>query len=489
MAAGLIAGFANGQEAHPSSVLFQVHPSNSKAAAHAGVSSGVTSAHSQLAHKTTSWPGPGGGRWYDYTASYTGVGILPITYPTGQGNTALDLWNDTAALTGYTNAAGTAGEYDDVDFTSIGLGLNPVYGLWNETGEGFSGIGMSAADAYTIDSVEVAGWYNRSYASPAKEAVVDTLILTFVYGDGGSSNLPMDFFAGPDAASLLPSYGLSTADTLFFLDMLHDSTNNRAGGLSGVSPVAITATNAVYKFLLTSSDTNNSNCFSNSQYPRASHAADPHISFPVPAGMIASMSVSFKSGDATYPAFPARDTLRYVSLATGDVTGYKYGCFNMNIIYDGTTTTPAFPPYYAADWTSGYFEKEGTAGWGGYYLPNWAWSSSTGASGLQYPSIAYHVTCSTCNLIGTPALGVNNVKTINKINAYPNPATDELNITYTSVAPVTVTLTNMLGQVVATQNATNGKVVFNTTELPSGLYIYSLQANGQRTTGQVAIAH
>jgi Secretion system C-terminal sorting domain len=86
---------------------------------------------------------------------------------------------------------------------------------------------------------------------------------------------------------------------------------------------------------------------------------------------------------------------------------------------------------------------------------------------------------------------VNAVKSIKSVVAYPNPTSGQLNIGYTlnNNSDVTVTLTNMLGQVVATQTGVNGKAVFNTTSIADGMYIYTVQANGERATGRVSVAH
>ena len=48
-----------------------------------------------------------------------------------------------------------------------------------------------------------------------------------------------------------------------------------------------------------------------------------------------------------------------------------------------------------------------------------------------------------------------------------------------------------MGQVVASQNATGatGNVEFNTSALPAGIYIYTFNANGERTTGRIVVAH
>ena len=80
------------------------------------------------------------------------------------------------------------------------------------------------------------------------------------------------------------------------------------------------------------------------------------------------------------------------------------------------------------------------------------------------------------------------------IKVYPNPANDQVNIAYTLVnsAAVTATLTNTLGQVVATQkapNGTSGNITFNTNTLAEGVYLYTVEANGNRTTGRIVVAH
>jgi len=100
---------------------------------------------------------------------------------------------------------------------------------------------------------------------------------------------------------------------------------------------------------------------------------------------------------------------------------------------------------------------------------------------------AFHITWT-----ATPSLGINNViNSLNNIKAYPNPATNTLSISYTlsGAAPVSVSLTNIVGQTVATQPGLNGRAVFNVADLPAGVYLYSVIADGERSTGHVVIAH
>jgi hypothetical protein len=489
LTAGLIAGVANAQQSHQNLLLQTDYSNNNLQSAQAAFGfqgANNVPASSHAAAKTTA--GPGGKRWYAW-----GAQILPIV-TTHVASRGIDIWNDTTALFGYTG--GTGSPYSGVDITSVGLGFNPAYTVWNDPTNFPGEIAIAPGDAFNIDSVEVAGWYNRNYSKPT---VVDTLIFTFTSGTGTStSNMPPNYF---NNATTLANYGITTPPgQLNFKELLHDSLNNRAGQLSGSTVVPITSPTAVYKFLLFVSDTNNSNSFRGTQFPRTSrggHPADPIINYAVPSGNLSAMSVTFKSGDTWPGAFISgghKDTVRYSDGTT--VTGYKYGSYLQEITYasvaDPTVAAPSpaatFPPYFMTntDWTAGYFKRENAPSWGGQYLPHYAF---IGANTLQYPTIDFHAVCTTCYLTGSPTLGVNSIIAPNSVIAYPNPATNELNISFSSKVPVTVTLSNMLGQIVATDNVANGHSTINTTAIPAGVYIFTLNANGERTTGRVVIGH
>ncbi len=488
IAAGLIAGIANGQEAR-SSFIFQ--PSNyvgNQVAAQGALPANLSAP--EAASKTTSWPGTGGNRWYDYGGqTLLAGGVLNNYGLPSVSRGGITLWNDTTALMGYT---GTPSYGSTGRFVSVGLGFDPRNPVWNDGGNFPGVIAISAADAYTIDSVMVIGWYDRNLSKPG---VVDTMIVTFISGNGTSTAYnPGYSFSDP---TLLSHYGI-TSGGLNFLSLGHDSLNNRAGNVVTVGTTTTTnpvLAGQVIKFPLRIVDTNGSNCNSGTQYPRPAtgHPAEPTFSFAVPAGSFAGVSATFKSGD-TWPATigPSgyKDTVRYSNGTT--ITGYKYGCFTMAYDYVGTSTTAAFPPYmWPGDHTSGHFSQIFDAGWAGLYIPNWAWSTASGtaASELQYPTIVIHAKCTTCNLTGNPALGVSNVSNISNVSVYPNPASSELNISFNAKSTVSVTLTNMVGQVVASQNVTNGHTTINTSALPAGMYVYTLSANGERTTGRVVVAH
>ncbi len=442
-------------------------------------------------HKTTSWIGSSGGRWYDYLGwTQPEGGILSnntlISYI---NHTDLPIWQDTSTIWG--DWVGSGNPYAGNPFTSCGLGFDPRYPAWNDPYYFPSLAYLSISDSFVIDSVIVPGWYGRNNSKPA---IVDTLVLTFVQGNGTpTANNPTSFFSDP---VLLSHYGITTGN-LNYLSLGHDSMNNRAGNLTGGTTISVPASQ-VYKFPLRVVDTNYANCYRGTQYPRpaSGHPGEPIINFPVIAGNYAVMTVSFISGDtlpATYLPSGYRDTVRY-SDGTA-IIGHKYGNFSMAVAYVGFYGVPDFPPYNwgAGDHTSGYFKKEGASGasWGGLYEPNWNLStvSGTHASVLQYPEIVYHIKCPTGYLNIPPQGNINNQTSSGILSITPNPANDELNITLTDNTPATITLTNMLGQVVASQNVTIGHTTINTSALPAGMYVYTLSANGGRTTGRVVVAH
>ena len=94
-------------------------------------------------------------------------------------------------------------------------------------------------------------------------------------------------------------------------------------------------------------------------------------------------------------------------------------------------------------------------------------------------------------------LAVTNVELANTIGkAYPNPSNTSVNVPFTmgNDAVVTITLSNILGQEVKSQqiNAVGGRAMtatFTTSDLTAGVYMYTVEVNGQHTTGRVVVAH
>lgn len=529
LAAGVIAAIANGQEAAPILVRSNNNLQNGQVANKTlAINSSFKSTGSNERNTSgTSIPCTNCGRWYDYCDSVLGQNTANLAY------TNLDIWNDTTAIYGYNDGtySATAAAPFGSDFTSIGLLFHPWASAWNyfSTTSVFSfpsgEIGITDLNSYTIDSLIIGGFYSRN---PAKPTIVDTLIVQFVTGDGSQTgNLPA-YLEFPNSGEVSAYPGIGTGN-LDFISMLFDSVNtstgmidNRAGAASGAPltadpwfPVPNPLTTGTYKFLLTINDTATTGTVGaggslNTVYPRHNHTSgayvDPAINISVLAGYFTGVSVTFKSGD---PALTHTFPLDTVDYASTTAVSYKYNSFSPLIGYadDGSSSeTAVYPPYdgYAGtvlptgiDWTSGYFNWEGARGGiDRSYYPNWGWTTGggTAASALQYPDIWFHAVCPSCVVLSSTSLNVASVTSDNTVTAFPNPATDELNISYTLVnsSAVTISLTNMIGQVVATEkvgNATSGKVTFNTSSLSEGMYIYTFDADGARSTGRVVVAH
>ena len=98
-----------------------------------------------------------------------------------------------------------------------------------------------------------------------------------------------------------------------------------------------------------------------------------------------------------------------------------------------------------------------------------------------------------CQKVSITSVGINDVNNFTLGQLYPNPvvAGNDINLPIelnasSNVAHIKVS--NVIGQTVAesTQEVSN-KVVFNTTNLKSGIYIYSVEIGGQKATGKFTV--
>lgn len=443
-------------------------------------------------------------RWYLFNAEY--LDMYAPTVSKSVSYISPVMWNDTTALFGYTGTVtGPYAPYQHNQLISVGMGLDPMASFWNYAdGSGstsypldYTGeMGIRPTDAYTIDSLFIVGWYTRSsITTTAKTSVVDTLIVTLTQGNGSASS-PITSATMTTSTTLITAY-CPTCVSLTYSEIFHDTINNRAGGFNGTP---ITATNAVYKFLLNSSDTN-ALAPKNAVFPRPGHG-DVAISYPVSAGNAVAATVTFKSGDPAYgPTGPhPGDTIR-----TSDGTSIlvrKYNVWSPQVEYLATASTSGSPAafcsgcYLEMGRASGHFAIEG-GGWQYHdtrYTPNWNIISGSATAptpnGHQFPNIGFHVNCTSCLNLPITSLGVNEAKSAS-VATMPNPADNNLVINYNGAfkSDATVTLTNVMGQVVATQQMVDGKAVFNTADLASGHYIFTVTAKNDRATGRVVIAH
>jgi len=382
------------------------------------------------------------------------------------GTTFVTNWQDGAQLGGFSTG------YDTIDMVSVATILHPQAPSLNSATYYTGEMQISPSDAYTVKSVHIYGIYDFD----PSHTQVDTLVLSFVYGDANSGPSGNGIFKNGSVTG--GHYGYwPVVTTRYDTTSLNYARNDGAWG----TPAA----NVVKVILGPSSfgDTSSTGVWNK-------EITLPGSGLNVPAGKQVGMSWSFKSGLATLPAM---DTIFY---SDGSL---KYNMWRPAVRFvsnDGTATGVQFAPQDTLDFNQGMYKTlpHDENGWDYVYVPQWAWSSTSGsgASVLQYPVVDWKINCPTCtNITG---VSVADAQLISKVNAYPNPAGDVLNVPFTlaTATNVSVTLTNVLGQVIATQEmgkVASGTAKFNTTTLPSGVYTYSVLANGQRSTGRVAINH
>jgi len=307
--------------------------------------------------------------------------------------------------------------------------------------------------------------------------VIDTLRIAYTYGGGSAnSNLPIYYYTG-----MMANYGYDTVRSAIpsfdlVRHIMYKPTTSTGPAIQ------------VKDVLLTSADT-------------GFVVAAINANLAVPAGNLVAATITFISGDASF--VPGDTAFRGATL--NPIEPFKYGMFRPQTFVEKVTsgTNPGFPTYTPGNYNSGQFEQlpntdpqsDAT------YYPNWAWTTQngTGASSYQFPYVDWKITCANCKHIGDttgPGTSVANLtNTANIGMPYPNPATNSvmLPVEMKTSAAVTATLSDMMGQVVATQNlgtlaAHQSKTItFSTSNLAAGIYLITVEANGNHETKRVAI--
>ncbi len=317
--------------------------------------------------------------------------------------------------------------------------------------------GLSNKNAYTVDSVTIVGYYNRqSYNN-----YVDTLNLYIAY---------------------TPSSGTALLQNknVYFLDNLSipDSTFHVADAKYDTGANAISSTVSGLIKITKILDTT---AFADS-VAQNTHIFTFPVSISVPAGGKIVSYQQFISGhkyrnDIDIDSANKWEVLTYERNGQASSPDQLKNDFNCGLIITNTGR------YNIGDSTGFIFTSGGSNVQG--LEPTYYYGA---AAGFDDPFYAFHVNCTGCF-----NAGVANVSTIASSSAYPNPATSEVYIPFTLShnANVNVIVTNTLGQVTNTQsfsNVTNGKAAFNTSSFAAGVYFYTVEANGERTTGRFVVA-
>ena len=454
LTAGLISALANAQENRS----IMLNPGN-RTAAHAATVPGhrVLATQPDLANlvrernaaaRTTSG-GPGVvGAWFSFDLAHDDGSLVNYDNTSNTGNYgAVDVLNDST----YYVAAGTPPFYwwchglgNSFDPTSLYFSS-----LWQPSTVSAPGFAVTASEDYFVDSILIIG---RFFQTNTTET--DALHIDIAATNSTATNAWDLHSSGTD----LITYGITTApDTEYrFAVAAIDST----GFTSGVTPVSRIVKTLDNAAAIDTDVTSGWNIWSFALTGGPMH---------VEAGAHVAALATFQAGVYSPLGTPiananiwSQDSW-YVTDATGSLQ--MPGDFSTGLMVS----------------TDDRYATASAETYSGNVIPTPAYFY-TAPLCVQNPYMMFYVRC-------PASTNVNKIQKLDKVNAYPNPAMNELNITFSTTSTATVTLTNMVGQAVATQSNVNGVAKFNTAALADGMYIYTIQAGTARTTGHVVVAH
>ena len=375
------------------------------------------------------------------------------------------MWFDFNGMAIYQGA--TSLELDTIPLSSVATVLHPQSEILNGAyyfddlyPNPGTAMMLTNADAYVLDSVSFSSVYGRNRA---KYDVVDTLRFAIVYGDGTpASNLQIGRFT-----NLRTQYGY---DTVEYVRLPYDSVAHTATNLPG-------GPNVIIKDIYLDS-------FANTEFS-GNYAFTVPVNLSIPAGNYVAASATFISGDPSF--VPFADTV-FAGSATPN-RPFKYGMMRP-FVYEESVGN--FPTYHPGDRNSGGFKfLPPTNGWNASYIPTFAYIVDEAQ--FEYNDFDFFISCATCDKV----VGVNKVSDIiTSVAAYPNPATDfvQIPVTVSQSASVKVSLVNTVGQVVDARDlgtvaaGTSASASFSTAHLAPGVYLYTVDAAGQRQTGRFVVA-
>lgn len=359
----------------------------------------------------------------------------------------IPLWFDSTVLEPYPNAG-----IGPIKYLSALQVLDPIYySLWVD-----SGISIPATQPYIVDTISFGGVYVKNVNRP--NTIVDTLII---------SVSPHSYEAMTDIATQSPWVGayVGGADTLFGFTIFDVDSINRASNVAGrvIWKIPLDSTMR----LITTSDTLDIDTF----------VVPVPGGCNIPAGHGVAITVTFKSGDVV--ADP------YVDM----FTDYHHFYF---VSSEGLGTGQTMPYYYYTHDDKNMSNLMRSGDTGSYYPAVFLEGYGNIAYRPEFHSIGMYTYCPNC------PLSVKNVSTpFTNITAYPNPAADEVNISFAtnSDEDVVVTITDLPGRVMsrkemrAAQANSKMQATFSTKELTGGIYFYTVEANGRKSTGRFVVNH
>jgi len=328
---------------------------------------------------------------------------------------------------------------------------------------------VKSKDAYSIDSFYFSGKYMRVVNTD-----IDTLFIELVKTSANEHTFLLAF--GSQASKDSVGYHVNPIDSVMrFADATYDAENNKLSDSIDV--------NDIVRIMIPLDDNFYADSTAGGNHSRVIGLDNPLV---VDSNEVVVAYVHFKSGGVHSLGTPLTS-----------VNSYRLYTYER----DGAYT---YAQQFGSDYTSFLFAtkkaKYGTPDGESFFyfqghkllVPSSAYLNPTG---FGIPDYAFYVTCQTCDDDPGPNSvneTVNNIKAI----ATPNPVTgNEVKISFNvknAGNGVTVSIMNMMGQTVQSVdmgNQTQGAAVINTSALPAGMYMYSVQANGERKTGRFVISH
>ncbi|MES2479637.1 MAG: T9SS type A sorting domain-containing protein [Bacteroidota bacterium] len=370
----------------------------------------------------------------------------------------IPIWQDSTIRVNYTSGIGS------INFTSVCQVLCPFDNLWNDvTNPAFIGkTEIKATNSYTVDSVSLSALY--FVGNSASTSTVDTLEISLGYQ-------PVTAFyywrtaTSPWASSYLPS----GKDTLKWLTPINvDSVRKLGKSYPYTGTTSFSWKEPLTAAMRTASTVTTFQTFS---YKVPS-------TFTVPAGNVLIITYTFRTGDTwnkNVDTITQKHNFRPGFAGTGS----------------STASTPMKYSWYSGDHSGSSIMFSTDTN---FYAPTLVIGATNDPTAWfnQYLLSTATLSCSSCFNVG-----VKESTLISDVKAFPIPANNELNIPFTvkEKSNVTISLSNLLGQVVATQNMSNvnagqsNTAVFNTANLVNGVYIYTIEANGQRSSNRFSVAH
>jgi hypothetical protein len=398
-------------------------------------------------------------RNYDYSAYAESISTTAF-----QG-WSVPIWQDSTIRQNFTSGLGA------IDYSSVAQSYFPMDYLWNDVANpNFVGkIKVTNTNSYVVDSVSILGFY--LIGTKASVDIVDTLVISVAHQP--ATNWVGWFRATSAWASAYLPTGKDTLKTT--PPIMVDSVQRMA--LCNPSTIA----NVVIKMPLTAAMRISLTSTSVFQ----GFSAKVPGTFTVPAGNAVVVSYTFRSGDTwakNVDTITERHHFRagFAYPGTGGSSPvskkqtYEYYKGNRGM---SSLMMAKNPNSFTATVAQGAVND--TTQWFSQFL--------LGSISVYCPSCYVPIECD---------LSEKEHQLFSRVNAFPNPSSAQLSIPFTvkEKGIVSVSLFNMMGQVVARQNLNvqagqENLAIFNTSNLASGVYLYALEADGQRFSDRVSIEH